>query len=166
MPQRETRFSVAATPAALWAFIRDFELLCGCIPGVERIALVDACTVSLRVREKLGVVPLIVELTACVEEESPPFWLRAVARADHLRMHIDVRLSALDDPPQEPAAAERTELVTLFDVIGEGPLKPVVDRLFERRASERAAQFAATLEQRFGTSAGEGPDAPPAAKPP
>lgn len=46
-----------------------------------------------------------------------------------------------------------TELLGLFDVKGEGPLKPIVDRLFERRATERAAQFAGCLEKRFGAAA-------------
>jgi hypothetical protein len=43
-----------------------------------------------------------------------------------------------------------TELLGLIKVRGEGPLKPIVDRLFERRATERAAQFADCLEKRFG----------------
>lgn len=43
-----------------------------------------------------------------------------------------------------------TELLAVFDVKGEGPLKPIVDRLFERRATERTAQFAESLEKRFG----------------
>ena len=46
-----------------------------------------------------------------------------------------------------------TELHSLFKVVGEGPLKPVVDRLFERRATERTAQFAECLAQRFGADA-------------
>jgi hypothetical protein len=40
-------------------------------------------------------------------------------------------------------------LLCLFDVKGEGQLKAIVDRLFERRASERTAQFADCLQQRF-----------------
>ena len=42
-----------------------------------------------------------------------------------------------------------TRLTTVFDVQGEGPLKPVVARLFDKRATERTAQFAETLAQRF-----------------
>ena len=38
----------------------------------------------------------------------------------------------------------------LFDVAGTGQLKPIVDRLFEKRATERAAQFADCLQKRFG----------------
>jgi hypothetical protein len=41
------------------------------------------------------------------------------------------------------------ELASCFDVSGEGPLKPIVDRLFERRATERTAQFAECLGKRF-----------------
>jgi hypothetical protein len=45
-----------------------------------------------------------------------------------------------------------TEITAQFEVAGEGPLKPIVDRLFERRATERAAEFTEILEQRFGAA--------------
>jgi len=141
MPRREAKFAVNARPAEVWKFIRDFHSLCTCIPGVERITLVDDRTAELTVKEKVGVVPLIVTLKAQIDSEEPPHRLHAVARAEHLTMEIDVTL-------QEAGAT--TELLAQFDVKGEGQLKPIVDRLFEKRATERAAQFADCLEKRFG----------------
>jgi carbon monoxide dehydrogenase subunit G len=141
MHRRETKFAVNARPDELWRFIRDFQSLCTCIPGVERISLVDDRTAELTVKEKIGVVPLIVNLTAQIDSEEPPHRLHATARAEHLTMVIDVTL-------QETESG--TELLGLINVMGKGPLKPIVDRLFERRATERAAQFADCLEKRFG----------------
>jgi hypothetical protein len=37
----------------------------------------------------------------------------------------------------------------VLQVQGTGQLKAIVDRVFEKRATERAAQFASSLEQRF-----------------
>jgi carbon monoxide dehydrogenase subunit G len=144
MRQREAQFTVNASAEELWRFIRDFESLCTCIPGVERIRRVDDRTAELTVKEKVGVVPLIVDLTARIEAEDPPHRLHALAKAEHLTMEIDVALRGTESG---------TELHTLFKVVGEGPLKPVVDRLFERRATERTAQFAECLAQRFGSDA-------------
>jgi carbon monoxide dehydrogenase subunit G len=141
MPQREAKFTVNARPDELWRFIRDFQSLCTCIPGVERIKQVDDRTAELTIKEKVGVVPLIVNLTAQVESEEPPHRLHATAKAEHLTMAIDVTLQGTESG---------TELASLFEVKGEGQLKPIVDRLFERRATERAAQFADCLEKRFG----------------
>jgi carbon monoxide dehydrogenase subunit G len=141
MPQREAKFSVSAPPEEVWAFIRDFQSLCTCIPGVEQIRLLDDRTAELTVKEKIGIVPLIVTLTAQIDSEEPPHRLHATARAEHLTMEIDVTL-------QETESG--TEMLSLFKVKGEGQLKPVVDSLFERRASERTAQFADCLEKRFG----------------
>ena len=141
MPRREARFEVNAAPEALWRFLRDFEALCTCIPGVERIEVVDGNTAQLTVREKVGAIPLVVDLRAQVETEDPPRRLHAVARGKHITMLIDVSLAP---------SAGGTELVSVFDVKGDGPLKPVVDRLFERRATERTAQFAECLGKRFG----------------
>jgi carbon monoxide dehydrogenase subunit G len=152
MPRREARFEVNAPPEEVWRFIRDFESLCACIPGVERIRLVDGRTVELTVKEKVGVVPLVLDLTAKIDSEDPPHRLHATARAEHLTMEIDVSLQG---------TASRTELLGLLTVRGEGRLKAVVDSLFERRATERTAQFAETLEKRFAApSAREA--APPA----
>jgi len=151
MPSREARFSVNVPPGELWKFIRDFDSLCSCIPGVERIRVVDGRTAELTVKEKVGVVPLIVELRAQIVSEEPPRRLHATAKGEHLTMTIDVRLEG---------TASGTELVSRFDVKGDGPLKPIVDRLFERRATERTAQFAERLAQHFGAAA---PAPPPVA---
>jgi len=144
MPQREAKFAVNAHADEVWRFIRDFHSLCTCIPGVERIRLVNDRTAELTLREKVGVVPLIVTLMAQIDSEDPPRRLHATARAEHLTMEIDVALQG---------SASGTELLGLVKVKGEGPLKPIVDRLFERRATERAAQFADCLEKRFGAIA-------------
>ena len=141
MPQREAKFAVNAPPREVWRFIRDFESLCTCIPGVERIKLVDDRTAELTVKEKVGIVPLILTLTAQIDSEDPPDRLHATARAEHLTMEIDVTLRGI---------ASGTELLGLIKVKGEGQLKPIVDSLFERRATERTAQFADCLGKRFG----------------
>jgi carbon monoxide dehydrogenase subunit G len=140
MPAREASFSVDAGPAELWEFLRDFRALCTCIPGVERIEVIDDRTAELTVKEKVGVVPLVVELRAEIDAEDPPRRLHAVARAQHLSMAIDVTLEI---------SGSGTELRSVFDVTGSGPLKPIVDRLFEKRATERTAQFAEALARRF-----------------
>ena len=153
MPQREATFTVNVPPAELWQFLRDFEALCSCIPGVERLKVIDGRTAEFAVKEKVGVVPLIVDLRAQIESEDPPKRLHAVARGQHVLITIDVAL--------EPSGGG-TQMTALFDVKGEGPLKPVVDRLFEKRATERTAQFAATLAQRFSAA----PPAPASAPKP
>lgn len=141
MPQREARFTVNAQPPELWKFIRDMESLCTCIPGVEKIVLLDGRSADLTVKEKVGVIPMVLTLRATIDSEDPPRRLHATARAEHLTMNIDVSLEK---------AAHGTELRALFEVTGTGQLKPIVDRLFEKRATERAAQFADSLQQRFG----------------
>ena len=143
MPRREARFAVNAEPQVLWSFIRDFQSLCECIPGVEKINVLDDRTAELTVKEKIGVVPMILALRAEIVSEEPPHRLHATATAKHLTMEIDVAL-------RETEAG--TELATVFDVKGEGQLKGIVDRLFEKRATERTAQFAASLEKRFGST--------------
>jgi carbon monoxide dehydrogenase subunit G len=152
MPRREAKFSVGASPVEVWHFIRDFESLCTCVPGVERIDRVDDTTAELTVREKIGVVPRVMKLVAHIDSEQPPRRLHATARAEHLTMSIEVDLEASE---------AGTALRTAFDVTGLGPLKPVVDRLFEQRATERSAQFAECLGKQFGAVGAQVPAALP-----
>jgi carbon monoxide dehydrogenase subunit G len=144
MPRREARFTVNASPQDLWRFLRDFESLCSCIPGIERINVVDDRHAELTVKEKVGVIPLVLTLKAQIESEEPPRRLHALAKAEHLTMAIDVEL-------QKSGAG--TELHSVFEVTGSGQLKAIVDRLFEKRATERTAQFAECLEKRFSGAA-------------
>lgn len=155
MPRREASIEVATSAGELWRFLRDFEALCACIPGVERVEVTDARNATLVVREKVGVVPMALALQATIEREDPPRSLHAVARAEHLTMTIDVDLQP---------SGRNTTLRTVFDVAGTGPLKAIVDSLFERRATERTAAFAASLGQRFAASDphAEPPQAPAA----
>jgi carbon monoxide dehydrogenase subunit G len=141
MHQREAVFTVATSPDVLWGFIRDFESLCSCVPGVERFNRIDDATAEMTVVEKVGVVPIRVELNAHIDTEDPPRSLHAVAKGKHVDVDIDVSLRPV---------GSGTELTGRFKVTGRGPLKPVVDRLFERRADERTAQFTQLLEAKFG----------------
>ena len=150
MPRREAKFTVNAPPEELWRFIRDFQSLCTCIPGVERIHVVDDRTAELTVQERVGVVPLILTLRAQIDAEEPPRRLHATARAEHLTMAIEVTLRE---------TGSGTELLSAFDVKGEGQLKAIVERLFERRATERTAQFADCLAKRFGAVSAAPPSA-------
>jgi carbon monoxide dehydrogenase subunit G len=144
MPRHEASYQIGAPPLAVWGFIRDFEALCACIPGVERVQLVDERTAELTVTEKVGVVPLTVQLRAQIDEEHAPHHLAARASAEHLTMAFRVTLEA---------RGGGSEMTGVVEISGEGPLKPVVDRLFERRARERAEQFGLTLAERFGATA-------------
>lgn len=156
MPRRDASIEVDASPDTLWTFLRDFEALCACIPGVERVEVRDARHATLTVKEKVGVVPMVLALDASIESEDPPHGLRAVARCEHLAMAIDVALQR---------AGAKTLLLTTFDVTGSGPLKPIVDNLFERRATERTAEFSAALGKRFGARGVDDAGAPAATVP-
>ena len=102
MPEREATFVVNAPPDQVWAFIRDFESLCTCIPGVERIRVIDERSAELTVREKIGVVPLIMTLTAVIDSEEPP---RMVKSSAEMQMS---RPATLPTPTTEFAGVKPT----------------------------------------------------------
>lgn len=144
--EREIAFLVEAPLWEVWAFLRDVHAVCTCIPGVEQVVLVDDRTAELTVKEPVGGVPRVSALRVSIVAEDPPHGLRAAAIARHLAIEFDVTLQQ---------AGSGTRLLGLIRARDTGPRERVVDGLFERRVSERTAQFAARLEQRFGTSSHE-----------
>jgi ligand-binding SRPBCC domain-containing protein len=68
MHRREAVFTVLTPPEEVWRFIRDIESLCACIPGVERVRVVDDTTAELTVVEKVGVVTISVDFAASTQK--------------------------------------------------------------------------------------------------
>lgn len=141
MPRAEMKIAVNVPAPAVWSLIRDVEALCGCIPGVEGVKVVDQETAEVTVRERVGIVPLVLNLRARIDSEEPPRRLHATATAEHLILGLQVTLRG---------TASGTEVVAVMEVKGEGPLGPIIDNIFKKKAGEHAARFADCVRKRLG----------------
>ena len=140
MPIIEERFEVAATPEAVWAFLLDPHRLAACIPGCERLEVVDARTYRLRMTVKVGFLATTQDVVMKVVEAEPPRRLVAEGRGEDTRLgsHVDVR-NTLE---LTPAGSGATTVGYRSEVKVLGRLGSVGDAVMKVKARELAGQFA------------------------
>ena len=143
MPVIEERFEVAATPDVVWAFLLDPARLASCLPGCDRLEIVDASTYRLRLTVKVGLLSTTQDLRMTIVEADPPRRLVAEGRGEDTRLgsQVDVR-NTLELAPSSGGATTvsyRSEVKVL------GRLGSVGDAVMKVKARELAGQFAARV---------------------
>ena len=140
MPVIEERFEVAATPDVVWAFLLDPARLATCIPGCDRLDIVDATTYRVRLTVKVGFLSSSQDLRMTVVEAEPPRRLVATGRGEDTRLgsQVDVR-NTLE---LAPAGAGATTVSYRSEVKVLGRLGSVGDAVMKVKARELAGQFA------------------------
>ena len=140
MPVIEERFEVAASPEAVWAFLLDPARLAPCLPGCERLEIVDATTYRVRLTVKVGFLSTTQDLRMTIVEAEPPRRLVADGRGEDTRLgsQVDVR-STLE---LSPAGTGATTVSYRSEVKVLGRLGSVGDAVMRVKARELAAQFA------------------------
>ena len=140
MPVIEERFDVAATPDVVWSFLLDPVRLAPCVPGCDRLDIVDARTYRVRLTVKVGFLSTSQDLRMTVVEAEPPRRLVATGRGEDTRLgsQVDVR-NTLE---LSPAGAGATTVSYRSEVKVLGRLGSVGDAVMKVKARELAGQFA------------------------
>jgi carbon monoxide dehydrogenase subunit G len=140
MPVIEERFEVAASPEAVWAFLLDPARLAPCLPGCERLEIVDATTYRVRLTVKVGFLSTTQDLRMTIVEAEPPRRLVADGRGEDTRLgsQVDVR-STLE---LSPAGTGATTVSYRSEVKVLGRLGSVGDAVMRVKARELARPFA------------------------
>jgi uncharacterized protein len=140
MPVIEERFDVAAAPEAVWAFLLDPGRLAACIPGCERLEVVDERTYRLRVTVKVGFLATTQDVRMTVVEAEPPRRLVAEGRGEDTRLgsQVDIR-NTLE---LAPAGSGVTTVRYRSEVKVLGRLGGVGDAVMKVKARELAGVFA------------------------
>ncbi|MEX2148054.1 MAG: SRPBCC domain-containing protein [Candidatus Rokuibacteriota bacterium] len=140
MPVIEERFEVAATPDAVWAFLLDPVRLAPCLPGCDRLEIVDASTYRLRLTIKVGFLSTTQDLRMTIVVAEAPRRLVAEGRGEDARLgsQVDVRTTL----ELSPAGEEATTVSYRSEVKVLGRLGSVGDAVMKVKARELAGQFA------------------------
>jgi carbon monoxide dehydrogenase subunit G len=140
MPVVEERFDVAAPPEAVWAFLLDPSRLAPCIPGCDRLEMVDARTYRVRLTVKVGFLATTQDVRMTVVEADAPRRLVAEGRGEDARLgsQVDVR-NTLE---LAPAGAGATTVSYRSEIKVLGRLGSVGDAVMKVKARELAGLFA------------------------
>jgi uncharacterized protein len=140
MPIIEERFDVAAPPDIVWAFLLDPHRLAPCIPGCDRLEVVDDRTYRVRLTVKVGFLVTTQDVRMTVVEAQAPCRLVAAGRGEDTRLgsQVDVRTTL----ELAPAAAGATTVSYRSEVKVLGRLGGVGDAVMRVKARELAGLFA------------------------
>jgi uncharacterized protein len=137
----------------VWAFLRDAEQVAQCIPGTERIEVVDDRHYHVVAGASVSFLTLSFALTVTVTELDEPRRLVSVAEGtdarlrERVKLTSDLRLEALG--PAETALSYRIELVVI------GKLASIGFGVIKGKAGQMAADFASAIQRRLEAATAE-----------
>lgn len=95
----EERFEVNAPAQKIWNFVISPELIGPCIPGLEKIDVLDKNTYETIVKVKVGFIKLKMKTKTVITEQDPPHHMKTVSDGKdalkagdvHQEMTVDIK---------------------------------------------------------------------------
>jgi len=147
----EDTFTVRAPLAEVWAFLSDPERVAPCIPGTERIEVVDDRHYRVTAGARVSFLSVSFALNVTVTEIEEP--RRLVSTAEGMDGAIKERVkitSALTLSPRDPAT---TEVSYRIDLAVFGKLAALGLGVVKGKARQMADEFAARIRARLEAAA-------------
>jgi carbon monoxide dehydrogenase subunit G len=164
MTRIEERFTVKASPEAVWAFLVDARRVVVCLPGAELTEVVDERTFDGAVKVKVGPVTVGYKGRVQLVELDRPAWRvrmsgegRETGGAGSARMSMESRLTPRPDGVTEVVVTSDVDVVGRLVQLGRGMIEQVSHQIF----LQFAEQVRATLEAEEAAARGGSEAVPP-----
>ena len=147
----EDRFTVQAPIGAVWAFLRDPHQVGACIPGTERIEVVDDTHYHVVAGARVSFLSVSFAMDVALTEIEEPRRLVSVAEGMDSRIKERVKLSsALTLEPRGPAT---TDVAYRIDLTVFGKLASLGFTVIKGKARQMATEFATCIQSRLEAAA-------------
>jgi carbon monoxide dehydrogenase subunit G len=140
---------VKAPVDAVWQALLDPDRLAACMPGIERVEVLEPTRFVVHVAVKVGIVRARFALKVTVVETRPPHYLRSETVGEETGMLSSLRqsteLTLESAGPAETRLAVRTDLDVFgrLGTFGHGVIQAKADRMWQDFAANLAAAVAA-----------------------
>lgn len=141
MPTAEKVFTVERPIQLVWGFLSDMVWLGSCVPGCEKVEVLNETDSAWTVKVKLGPVSKTLRATARTIEAQPPRLAKFTAIAQELRLEGSLELRAVT-PVQ-------TEVTYRTTAKGMGPLEKLLEQIMSGRIRDDADAFASSIQARI-----------------
>ena len=139
----EDRFSVRAPVAEVWAFLRDPQRVAACMPGTERIEVIDDRHYRVVAGARVSFLSVSFALNVTVTEVEEPVRLVSVAEGMDGTIKERVKLgAALTLEPRDPAT---TDVSYRIDLTVYGKLAALGLSVIKGKAKQMADDFAGRI---------------------
>ena len=147
----EDRFTVQAPVAKVWAFLRDPQQVAQCIPGAERIEVIDDRHYRVVAGARVAFLSVSFAMNVTVREIEEPVRLVSVAEGMDARIKERVKLTAT--LTLEPRSPDATDVSYSIDLAVFGKLASLGFGVIKGKAGQMAADFAACIRTRLESAA-------------
>jgi carbon monoxide dehydrogenase subunit G len=168
----EERFTVAAGPDAVWAFLIDPRRVVTCLPGAELVEVVDERTFDGRVKVRVGPVTVAYQGRVRLVEVERAAWRvkmdgegRESGGAGSARLSMESRLAPRADGQTEVVVVSDVEVVGRLVQLGRGMIEQVSHQVFLQFADRVRATLEGEAAALPGASAAGGAEVPARAEP-
>src|SRR4030095_1805840 len=145
----EDRFTVKAPIERVWGFLRDPEQVGRCIPGTERVDVVDDTHYHVVAGARVGILRVSFAVNVRLTEVEPPRRLVSVAEGMDARIKERVKItSALTLEPMTPA---ETAVSYHIDLVVLGKLASLGAPVMKAKARQMTGEFATSIRTRLET---------------
>lgn len=144
----EEKFLVLAPIQKVWDFLQDPNGFGSCIPGCERIELVDKDNFITTVKVKVGPFSMRFNFSTTIKEANPPFFMRAAGDGEEANKMGRFRHETTID--FKSLSENETEISYRSEVVIVGKLATFGDRIMKAKAKDLGKEFAQAVEKHLG----------------
>ena len=143
----EEKFTVNAPAQKVWDFIINPELIGPCVPGLEKIDVIDENTYDTVVKVKVGFIKVKMNTRTVITEKDPPHHMKTVSdgrdalKAGEVHQEMTVDLKEVSD--------NTTEISYKADVRITGKLATFGEKIMRSTTKKLSEQFIKNLKQKL-----------------
>jgi carbon monoxide dehydrogenase subunit G len=143
----EGKFTLKAPIQKVWNSLLDPVTLASCIPGTEKMEVIDDKTYESVVRQKVGPISVKLKFTTTLTEVEPPKYIKAVGRgaditkAGTFTQETKVNLTEVSNDEVEVSYSSNVSLVGRLATFGE--------RIMRAKAKSVGEEFTKNLQEKL-----------------
>lgn len=143
----EGKFSLKAPIQKVWNSLLDPVTLASCIPGTEKMEVIDDKTYESIVKQKVGPISVKLKFTTTLTEVEPPRYIKAVGRgaditkAGTFTQETKVNLTEVSNDEVEVSYSSNLSLVGRLATFGE--------RIMRAKAKSVGEEFTKNLQEKL-----------------
>ena len=141
-------FTVTEPVSAVWKFFEEPESVARCMPGVERVTVLDEDNVQVRATQSLGPMSATFDTKVTVLERVTDELIRFRAAGKSVRGAIGNLRT--ENTVRLRGTADGTSVLVEGDLVLAGALGSVGQKVVTRQAGKVTAEFAANLQRALG----------------
>jgi len=143
----EGKFTLKAPIQKVWNSLLDPVTLASCIPGTEKMEVIDDKTYESVVKQKVGPISVKLKFTTTLTEVEPPRYIKAVGRgaditkAGTFTQETKVNLTEVSNDEVEVSYSSNVSLVGRLATFGE--------RIMRAKAKSVGEEFTKNLQEKL-----------------